>query len=448
MMTPKILVIDDDEAMVRALSDGLSRSGYSVISTTSCQSGLEIMERELPELIICDLKIEGMDGLQFMRQLKKKGTNIPVVMITAYGNVQNAVEAMKLGAVDFVSKPFTIETIDRVIRSVLKNTSIGCESFEEEDFRFMIVGEHPKLRRIIRLALDVADSKASILIQGESGTGKEILARFIHKNSKRASKPFVAVNCAALPESLLESELFGHEKGAFSGAIRLRKGKFEQANGGTILLDEISEMNPHLQAKLLRVLQEFEVDRLGGSAPIPVDVRVISTTNRDIKKMVQSTQFREDLYYRLNVIPVYLPPLRERKEDIPILVEHFIKKYTRNNGKRGISITDEAIDVLINHCWPGNVRELENVIERAILVCGDGKIKPLHLGIDDALGIDSSRLGGLQVGVKLREMEKALILETLKHMKGNRTHASRVLGISLRTLRNKLREYSREGPIP
>ncbi len=297
------------------------------------------------------------------------------------------------------------------------------------------------MQKLLDLARNIASSNSTVLIQGESGTGKELLARYIFENSPRRHKPFVAINCAAIPENLLESELFGHEKGAFTGAATQRIGKFEMANHGTILLDEISEMSLQLQAKLLRVLQEFELDRIGGKISIPIDVRVICTTNGDLRRAVDDEKFREDLFYRLNVIPLTIPPLRERKDDIPQLVEHFLKGNGERGGSgRGVSVSLEAQALLQKYDWKGNVRELENFIERAALVCEEGVIEPRHFFLDGTVK-PRRESGGVPVGSTLREMEKQLILKTLEEVKGNRTHAAKVLGISIRTLRNKLKEY-------
>jgi DNA-binding NtrC family response regulator len=367
-------------------------------------------------------------------------------MVTAYGTIQNAVEAMKEGAFDYILKPFSYEDLDSAVKRAMMASSslIGRSSEKAWSGRSKgrpIVTQNPKMLKLMELARNIAASNATVLIQGESGTGKELLARFIFENSPRRSKPFVVINCAAIPENLLESELFGHEKGSFTGAVAQRIGKFELANHGTFLLDEIGEMSLQLQAKLLRVLQEFELDRVGGKAPIPIDVRVIATTNEDLHQAVENGDFREDLFYRLNVIPLTIPPLRERKEDISLLVEYFLKRQgEKPGGRKGIAISQEAEALLLKYDWKGNVRELENFVERAALVCETGIIEPRHFFLDGVVTVESEPRG-VMVGSTVREMEKQLILKTLDEVAGNRTHAAKILGISIRTLRNKLNEY-------
>ena len=458
MSNQPILIVDDDLAMRKALAEALGREGYKVKLAANGIEGLKEMNSGKCSMVISDLKMPGMDGLEFLRQVKGNEPAIPVLLMSAYGQIEDAVEAMKVGAVDFISKPFSLETIEEIV----KKTLVGENPEKQTNEGF--IANHSSMKRIVSLVQTIADSRATVMLQGESGTGKEMLARFIHECSKRSKGSFVAVNCASLPENLLESELFGHEKGAFSGAVQLRKGKFELADSGTILLDEISEMNFSLQAKLLRVLQEFEVDRLGGNHPIPVDVRVITTTNRDLKKMVNEGTFREDLYYRINVFPIYIPPLRKRKEDIENLARHFCKKHAERNSKVIPTLTQQAVRRLLDYDWPGNVRQLENVIERAVLVTKENEIQSMDLLLETEQGLFEQnididdKLPGLNyeddgedssfVGTTIHNMERDLILSTLDKMNGNRTHASKVLGISLRTLRNKLREYREKGIIP
>ena len=367
---------------------------------------------------------------------------MPVVIMTAYGSVESAVEALKLGATEYIQKPFPLERLEEVVTR-LKAKVVSGE--EERDKSNQPQAEPPgflthnaRVLQIIKMLESVASSPATILIQGESGTGKEVLARYVHSISPRAKQPFVAVNCAALPDGLLESELFGYEKGAFTGALARRCGKFELAHQGTLLLDEIGEMSLGLQAKLLRVLQEREVDRLGARHPIPIDVRVIATTNRNLMHAVHEGRFREDVYYRLSVMPVTLPPLRDRPEDIPVLAEYFAERSFRRNSRPGSGITEEALSYLKTRRWKGNVRELENVIERAVLLAGSGPLRIEHVTFEDH--VLRPEVNPQPTGT-IWEMERNLILRTLERHGGNRTHAARTLGISIRTLRNKLREY-------
>jgi two-component system response regulator FlrC len=352
---------------------------------------------------------------------------------------------MKLGAKDFLLKPLTLKMIE-IIVSYISN-GLKATHQNVSNGKFTIITKNKEMKRILKLAKEVADSNASVFIQGESGTGKELFARHIHNYSSRKDKAFVAINCAALPESLLESELFGHEKGSFTGAISRKKGKFELANHGTLLLDEISEMDYQLQSKLLRVLQEKEIDRIGGTAPVPVDVRFIATTNRDIEKQIDEGKFREDLHYRLHVIPFHLPPLRERKDDIPWLADYFIEKYCGINRRSVKGLTQEALASLMQMPWKGNVREFENVIERAVLMCKGDFIDAEHLFLTEKNRQPVTAAHPFMPTISLKEMEKNVIFTTLDQTNGNRTHAAEILGISVRTLRNKLNEYRKKMEI-
>jgi DNA-binding NtrC family response regulator len=371
-------------------------------------------------------------------------------MITAHGTVENAVQAMKLGAFDYFRKPFDVEEVKVVVEKALSIRALKDQvtslkkQVRERDRLDRIIGKSPKMREAYDLIEQVAPSRSTILITGESGTGKEMIARAIHAHSPRADKNFVAVNCAAISGELLESELVGHEKGSFTGAVSSKIGKFEFADGGTLFLDEIGEMDPKLQAKLLRVLQENEIDRVGGTKPIPVDVRVVASTNRSLRDQIKKGDFREDLFYRLNVVNIAFPPLRERKEDIPILARHFVGKYAEQNAKEIEGISPEALETLMKFNWPGNVRELENVIERAVVLCREPSIPatclPLEIRQPEVRdGLD------IRVGMSTLEAERMLILETLKTYEWNRTRAAELLGISIRTLRNKLNEYREAG---
>lgn len=423
----KILIVDDDPQMRIALSEALTRLGYSADTSCDGQEAIKRLSSANYALVITDMKMPRMDGLSFLREARKRW-NLPVLVITGFGTVENAVEAMKEGATDYLMKPFSFETLGKAIESII--------SIHQEH---EIITEDPEMKRIITLVGNLAGSEITVLITGESGTGKELIARFIHRVSKRREGPFVAVNCAAIPDNLLESELFGYEKGAFTGATERKAGKFELASGGTILLDEIGEMPMTLQAKLLRVLQEREIDRIGGKRPVPIDVRVIATTNRDLQKECLEGRFREDLYYRLNVFPIRIPPLRERKGDIPALALHFVKKFSSLSGKRINGLTDQAIEILRERQWRGNVRELENVIQRATVIASGDMIRPEDLMFDN---MDNPQVPGM-----IREMEKDLILRTLKEVQGNKTKAAKILGVSVRTIRNKLNEYRQLGYI-
>ncbi len=450
MKSARILVVEDDPHMREALNEVLSRGIVKeVLLAGDGEEGLEMVKAHSPDLIISDLKMPKMDGLTFYKHAKQI-TEAPVIFITAYGTVPIAVEAMREGAFDFILKPFSMDILEEAVGRALRYTKAKrgkptLSKSPQKGVRFL--GESEAIAKVKGLVNRVAPSKSTVLITGESGTGKEVVARLIHQLSPRSDGPFVAVNCAAIPDTLLESELFGYEKGAFTGAVARKPGKFELAQKGTILLDEISEMSPVLQAKLLRVIQEEEVERIGGKGPVKLDVRIIATTNRDLEEMVDKGDFREDLYYRLNVIPIALPPLRDRSEDIPILAQFFMERYAAYNNRNFEGFTPEAIKVLKSYNWPGNVRELENVVERAVVIAEE---KPL-LDVDDIFlkGRKGKKrdeeAGGITPGITVKEMEKALILKTLEEVKGNRTRAAELLGITTRTLRNKLTEYRAEG---
>ena len=445
-MNTEILIIEDEEEMRIALTEVLIRNGYSVHTASNGIEGLELFNKEPFNMVITDVKMPKVSGLEVLKEIKKQSPQIPVIMITAYGTIDNAVEAMREGAFDYILKPFSAEILDdtvlRAIRNQTeKNTANPLIIAPLPTDSIKIVTNNLSMKKVIDMALSVAYSSSTILIQGESGTGKEMIAKFIHQNSNRKDKSFVAVNCAALPKDLLESELFGHEKGSFTGAINRKIGKFELANHGTILLDEISEMDMSLQAKLLRVLQEREVDRVGGREPVPIDARVIATTNRNLREAIDEGEFREDLYFRLNVIPIVIPPLRNRKEDISLLIEYFIKKHSSKNKKNVTGMAKDALLMLADYYWRGNVRELENVIERAVLLCKGNLITQEYLFME---AIVEEIKSSVKAGVTVREMEKKLIFNTLEQVNGNRTKAAELLGVSIRTLRNKLNEYKNE----
>ncbi|MCL6477707.1 MAG: sigma-54 dependent transcriptional regulator [Peptococcaceae bacterium] len=447
-MIPKILIIDDEEHMCWALERAMKQEGYQALATTRGRTGLELIREEAPSLVILDLKMPEMDGMEVLKQAKQINPKLPVIMLTAHGTIETAIEAMKIGASDYLAKPFDLDELKMVIKqnlvlSQLVNEVNFLRSELTKKYRKMI-GQSPAIKEVIRLIEKVANSNATVLITGESGTGKEVAAVAIHQNSPRRDYPFVPVNCAALPENLLESELFGHEKGAFTGAVARKLGRFELADKGTIFLDEITEMPLSMQVKLLRVLQEKTFERVGGTETFHVDVRIIAATNRDIASAIEKGQFREDLYYRLNVIHIHLPPLRERKEDIPLLTNYFLEKlkptYLVNK------ITDDSMKLLMNYNWPGNIRELQNVLERAAIISHSNEITVDDLPKDIQQSV-SIKSGGETVinfpdsGISLEELEKELIIKALEKSKGNQTRAAQLLGITRSALLYRIQKH-------
>jgi len=443
MTGKKVLLVESHTEDSSIIGRAFTRAGHRITVTDDAASALERVLNEHYDLVITEMSLPKGNGLELLQRIKEANEGLPVIILSADAGVREAVEAMKLGASDFMVKPLTAGMMKAVISYFSNGASSGKRGDLPAVSKNSIITRNNKMTRLLEEARDIADSQASVLIQGESGTGKELFARYIHRNSNRKNGPLVAINCAALPETLLESELFGHEKGSFTGAIGRKKGKFEMAHSGTILLDEVSEMNIQLQSKLLRVLQEREIDRVGGTALIPVDIRVIATTNRDIQKEVDEGKFREDLFYRLNVIPFHLPPLRERKEDIPILAEYFVEKYNRIDGRSVKGLTKEAKQTLVGLPWKGNVRELENVIERAVLRCKGDWIGERDLGLNMET-VCKMHLTPPSASLSLREMERKMIFQALDRTNGNRTYAAEILGISVRTLRNKLNEYRKK----
>ena len=489
MVNEPVLIVDDEVEMRIAMSETLKHCGYPVEISHNAIDAIKKFKQNNYSLVITDMTMPKRSGLELLKDIKSIAPAKPVIMATAYGTVETAVEAMKHGAFDYIKKPINFDSFQFIVQQALNyegttgNVSIDVESKPSKskpvELTKEIVTQNQAMLSLLKVARNVAKSKSTMLIQSESGTGKELLASYIHENSDRSKRPFVAVNCAALPDTLLESELFGHAKGSFTGATQDYRGKFEQAHTGTILLDEISEMALPLQAKLLRVLQEYQVDKVGGKEPIPVDVRVIATTNQNLLGMIDNGKFREDLYFRLNVIPLALPPLRDRMDDVPVLVKHFVEKHSKINNRKCPAVSRETLNILTNYHWRGNVRELENVMERAMLLCDGEEIQPNHLLMSSQLGEtsinedlasitasktkssksvagkkestgtdyqnsqDSSGLG-IEVGMSMKEAEKRFIFKTLHETKGNRTHAAKTLGISIRTLRNKLNEYREE----
>ncbi|MFC1555308.1 sigma-54-dependent transcriptional regulator, partial [candidate division KSB1 bacterium] len=388
-MANKILIIDDDSLMRDFLEETISRMNIEVKTAANGEEGIEYFKQSEFDMVISDIRMPDLSGIEVLKHVKAVDPDMTVIMMTAYGTIDNAVEAMKEGAFDYITKPFSADAIELIIKKVLRYISLENENRQlrkELDGIYgfdNIVGKSTKMKKIFDTLESVAKSSATIFIQGPSGTGKELVARAIHYNSPRANKPFIKTNCAALPEGIMESELFGHEKGAFTGAIKTKMGRFEAANEGSLLLDEISEMSPALQAKLLRVLQEKEFERVGDHVSISVDVRIIATTNRDIKEEIKNGNFREDLYYRLNVIPIIIPPLKERKKDIPLLTNHFIDKYNNEHMREIKGIKDDALELLMRLDWPGNVRELENRIERAVIMSKGELLETKHFVFED-----------------------------------------------------------------
>jgi DNA-binding NtrC family response regulator len=447
-----ILVVDDDALMRDYLNETLCRGGFNVELAVTGEEALEKIGKTEYDVVLSDIRMPQMGGMELLQAVKQYLPGAKVVMMTAYGTVQNAVEAMKLGAFEYVMKPFSIDEIELVVRRALdqkkleqENKLLRLEVIGRYGFD-NIVGKTPQMHKIFERVEEVANTKTTVLITGESGTGKELIAKAIHYHSSRRDGPFIRINCAALPAGLVESELFGHEKGSFTGAIKQSRGRFELAHEGTLLLDEISEISLHLQAKLLRVLQEREFERVGSGIPIQVDVRIVATTNRDLRELIERGKFREDLFYRLNVVPIHIPPLRERKEDIPALAQHFLKKSNQENNRQIEGIAQKVYELFMEYPWPGNVRELENYIERAVVTAQGKILTPRDFSKELSLGKFRSSSGKIDVGITIEEAARELILRTLKAQGGNRTRTAEILGISTRTLRNKLHEYGLKEP--
>jgi DNA-binding NtrC family response regulator len=439
-----VLVVDDEPSNRTSLEKIFEREGMRVLSADGAKSALELARKHRVEVVLTDLMMPGTSGLELMRALKEVAPDTEVVMMTAYGTVEVAVQAMREGAYDFVEKPLKRMTIVKSVRKAAERQSLVVENRSlRRELKLLttreIVGQSTALRRVLDVAAQAAPSSATVLILGESGTGKELIARSIHEKSGRAG-PFVAVNCAAIPESILEAELFGHERGAFTGAVGRREGRFARAKGGSLFLDEIGELSPAVQVKILRVLQEGEYEPIGGHT-LKSDARIIAATNRDLRAEVEAGRFREDLYYRLNVISVTAPPLRARREDVPLLVDHFVGLYCKKNGRSRLTIPPEVLARLSDYSWPGNVREIENVIERAAVLCRGESV-----GLDDlpeaiarATAPTPSALT-FSIGTPLEEVELRMIKETLKHAQGDKPLAAQLLGISTRTIYRKLGE--------
>jgi len=450
-----ILVVDDQVAFANQIQRTLQKEGYRAETAMDGVQGLEMLESDNFDLYLVDMKMPGMDGIEFLGRIKTNDSDASVIIMTAFGSIESAVDAMKLGASHYLQKPFSPEELLVVVQKVLRDRELlkevrNLRQVVEEKFSFgNIISKNPKMKEIFDLISVVAQTDSAVIITGETGVGKELVAKSIHYNSRRKKRPFVSINCGALTETLLESELFGHEKGAFTGAYRQKIGKFEYANGGTLLLDEIGDISLGMQMKLLRVLQEKSIERVGGNKTIPVDVRILSATNKDLQKEISKKNFRLDLYYRLNVVPIRVPPLRERIEDIPLLVDYFMKKHSRETGRKNVTISTRGLETLMNYHWPGNVRELENVLERAFILQRSDLIddfpslrepsgevfQHINLEVQVQLPFKTARS---QV---LREYEKAYLIQSLRENRGSLTRSSKSSRIALRTLWRKMKEY-------
>jgi len=456
---PTVLIVEDEPKMLRLLELNLSDGGYTTRSAASAEAALSLLRQESVDLVLTDLRLPGMDGLEFLQAAKRVNAALPVVVMTAYGTVETAVEAMKAGASDYVLKPFSLEEIKLIIRKELdvhhlreENRSLREALGRRYEFK-NIVARSPKMQEVLATVERVAPTNSTVLLGGESGVGKDLIARALHQHSRRASGPFVKINCTAIPENLLESELFGYEKGAFTGAVTSKPGKFELADKGTVFLDEIGDVPGAIQVKLLRVLQEREFERLGGTKTLKVDVRLVAATNRDLRAALEQGTFREDLYYRLNVVPISIAPLRERKEDIPYLVDHFIARFAREAGKPIEGITPAAMKLLADFHWPGNVRELENIIERAVALFAGTVIDVRDIQLDVSAWRPWSLAAGanstgpntaspaapvLPDGMTLERYEDEIIREAVRRAGGNKSQAARMLGLSRNALRYRL----------
>lgn len=446
-MTKKILIADDEKNMIWALKKAFKNEEYKIITASNGIEAVEKATSHTPELVLLDFKMPKLNGLEALKKIRKIDPKISIIMMTAHGTMESAIEAMKNGAIDYISKPFDIEGLKIQIRKALDIEALReqieflTEELESKTGK-VIIGQSPRIKDVLDRVNKVANSNATVLITGESGTGKELIANAIHYSSDRKDKPYVKINCGAIPENLLESELFGHEKGAFTGAVNKRIGKFERASKGTIFLDEIGELSLSMQVKLLRVLQEKEIERVGGTAVIKIDVRVVAATNRDLKKMVEEGSFREDLYYRLNVIPIEIPALKERKEDIPLLVRYFIEKYCNQIGRSMIDIHKEALEMLVKYEWQGNIRELENVIERMVILCQGDIINKKDLP-KEILYKDINNIEFVlpETGINFEKVEKSFIKQALVLSEGNQTKAAKLLGITRHTLLYRMDKY-------
>ena len=451
-MKKRILVVEDEDKLRRVIELQLASSGFDVDKAATAEEGLKIADRA--DLILTDLRLPGMDGVQFLSLIRRQNANVPVVIMTAYGSVESAVESMKAGATDFLLKPFSLDHLMQVVYKALEMRALRDENRqlkEELGRRYEydnIIGRSEAMQEIFATIERVAPTRATVLLAGESGVGKDLIARAIHFHSPRRDRPLVKINCSALPENLMESELFGYEKGAFTGAVGSKPGKFEQADTGTVFLDEIGDVPAAVQVKLLRILQEREFERLGSNVTRHIDVRVIAATNQDLRAALEQGTFREDLYYRLNVVPMNIPPLRERKQDIPFLANHFLRKLAPDSGHVVEGISDAAMEKLVGYHWPGNVRELENVIERALILCGGNQLEADDIKLEMAPRSrpagDSNQHHFLPEGLTLDQYEQELIREALRRADGNKSQAARLLGLTRNALRYRLTQMGLE----
>jgi DNA-binding NtrC family response regulator len=432
----KVLLVDDEPAMLKVLAGLLAQEKIATLTAPHAEAALRLLHAEDVGVLVTDLAMPGMDGLQLLEAALRIDPALQVILITAHGTDEVGRRAWELGAAGYVRKPFDRDEILFEVRRALSKAEAGAEVAENPD---LMVGRSAPMKEVFALVERVAPTSSTVLIRGESGTGKELVARAVHEGSKRKGKPFIKVICAALPETLIESELFGYEKGAFTGAAASKPGRFELADGGTIFLDEIGDLTPATQVKLLRVLQDRELERLGGTQTLKIDVRVLAATHRDLEALVKEGKFREDLFYRINVVPVRVPALRERREDVPPLVEHFLARYRKDHGKPSVRIDAPAVAALQAHEWRGNVRELQNMVERLVVLNQTGLI--LERDVAACLGRPAPSAPAAPLGASVAEAEKAAIVEALRSTNGNRTHAAKALGVSRRTLHNKLREY-------
>lgn len=450
MAKESILIVDDDASQRRLIEFWLKETGYSVATAADGNAGLQAFQAESPALVISDIRMPGLSGLDLLGRIKALDADTAVILITAFGTVGDAVDAMKLGAADYVLKPLNPEELKVCVQRALEHQLLVDENrylrdFAGSAFRLEnLVGASKRMREVFDVSVQVARRDSTVLLTGESGTGKELLAKAIHQNSLRASKPFITVNCGAIPETLIESELFGHRKGSFTGALADRMGKFESANQGTVFLDEIGELPLAMQVRLLRVIQEREIDKIGFPKSIPVNVRIIAATNRDLRTLIEDGEFREDLFYRLSVITIEVPPLRERRDDIPLLLQHFLKKHCDRYQMEVPSLTDEALDLLVRYDWPGNVRELENVVEHAVVLGHSDKIRAEDL--PPQIRQAKSRISSINLklpddGISLEEVEKEILVQALQKHQWNQTRAARYLNISRKTLIYRMEKF-------
>jgi DNA-binding NtrC family response regulator len=447
-MKKRILIVEDEDKLRRILELQLTGAGFDAEKAESAEEALGLIDRA--DLILTDLKLPNMTGIEMLQLIRRQDSTIPVIVMTAFGTVENAVEAMKAGAADFLLKPFSLDHLTTVVNKALEVRDLRDENRrlkEELGHRYQwdnIIGRSRPMQEIFSTIMRVGPSRATVLLAGESGVGKDLIARAIHFHSPRKDKPFVKINCTALPENLMESELFGYEKGAFTGANVSKPGKFEQANTGTVMLDEIGDVPGSIQVKLLRVLQEREFERLGSNKTVHIDVRVIAATNRDLRAALEDGTFREDLYYRLNVVPIEIPPLRERREDIPYLAKHFVDKLSQENGGRVTGITDAALDKMMQYAWPGNVRELENVVERSLVMAIGDKLDAGDIRLEMNLRPRAHGEIALPEGMSLDQYEQELIRNALTRAEGNKSQAARLLGLTRNALRYRLTQMGIE----